>query len=1050
MPKVPLHALIWSSDQRLYECYTQGQLEQRFRPADEARWLTWLREVSSFAFHGASGSLNVYLEGRPRGGQYWYAYHTDRDRTRKRYLGRMASVSLAHLEETARALSHEHKPAPATEQDVTLLSTKLAPPRLPSSLVERARLLTALEGALAIPLTLLSASAGWGKTTLLSAWASRHPRAVAWLSLDSLDNDLFRFWAAVIAALRTCLPGVGASALAMAYSPQPPPFPSLLTALLNELTEVGDQSAPILLLLDDYQVIEDQAIHEAVAFWVEHLPVNVHLLISSRVDPDLPLPRWRVRGQLAEIRAADLRFCPEEAGTFLRQGMGLSLSEEEVAALEKHTEGWVAALQLAALSMRKREDPGAWVSDFVGSHRYLLDYVQQEILAQLPETLQDFLLHTSILTSMNAALCQAVTAGQGEPSCQQMLVALEHANLFVVPLDEQRQWYRYHDLFREALLARLHVSQPELVSLLHIRAARWYEATAELREAITHAFAAPDHSFAASLIEQAAPHFWLSGEARTILTWVLALPDAFLYAHARLALDAALRSFNSVHFSTELVHASMSAQLEQTIARLEKILSRMPEQEPCDTERVLLERRLRVLQALSEDRAIHKSGDTKRLWHLAEALEALPADLEASWNMIPLSITSWLTVMVLGEGVQLLPRLLSAKQGVIEAGDHLAAIRVMNRLALVYTRAGQLQLAYRECREALALLLLSGGHTAEAGYLYYSLFNVSYARNRLEEASDALHRLLGIAQDWQHVELLILGHLCSVQLSLAAGKLAAAREGLHRADALIEQEGFTNHAHWVIRARVRCWLAQGNLAQADDWAAQITFPPHTRDLLRKEEVLMLVRVFLAQQQYSQAVEILSRCREHLDLPADGKTTIDFLALTVVALHQSRKRAQARTVAARLLALTEPEGNMRVYLDLGVPMKQVLLTLLDPTLEQVDLSPTLTRSFLANLVTAFEQEEQQERTSPVVEPLPEHPLADPGKQKDASLVPVEPLTQREQEVLRLLSEGASNQEIADALVIELSTVKKHVSNLLGKLGAESRTQAIAQARTLSLL
>ncbi len=304
MPRVPLHALIWSSDQRLYESYMQGQLEQRFQPGDEAAWLAWLREVTSFAFHGACGSLNVYQEARPRGGGYWYAYHTDRGGTHKRYLGRTASVSLARLEAVAQALSNASENVfssaspsslPASlqaEQRLTLLSTKLSVPRLPGSLVERDRLQAPLDEALSTPLTLLAASAGWGKTTLLSTWANRHPRAVAWLSLDSLDTDPFRFWAAVIAALRTRVPGIGALALALLRSPQPPPFSAILTALLNDLAE---HVAPLVLLLDDYQVIDDPLIQESVTFWVEHLPAHVHLLLSSRVDPDLPLPRWRAR-----------------------------------------------------------------------------------------------------------------------------------------------------------------------------------------------------------------------------------------------------------------------------------------------------------------------------------------------------------------------------------------------------------------------------------------------------------------------------------------------------------------------------------------------------------------------------------------------------------------------------------------------------------------------------------------------------------------------------------------------------------------------------------
>ncbi len=544
MPKPSLHALTWSQEHQHYELHMHGQLHQCFPRGDESAWLTWLAEHTAFAFVGQHGRISVIKEARERGTGYWYAYRRQDRHTSKRYLGPTAKVTLVRLEEVAQALLSGPSPpslaslqtqreaeagSPGTsrkaEQGMTLLSTRLSHPRLPISLVERDRLLSDLDAALSTPLTLLSASAGWGKTTLLSTWASRHPHQVAWLSLDALDNDPTRFWLAVIAALRTCASGVGEIALALLRSPEPPPLSAILTALLNELAGASEQTAPILLLLDDYQVIEEQTIHETLTFWLEHLPARVHLLISSRVDPELPLSRLRVRGQLVEIRATDLRFSREEVSTFLRHAMGLSLSEAEVLALERRTEGWAAGLQLAALSLRKQEDRSAWITAFTGSHRYLLDYVQEEILARQPVALRDFLLHTAVLSRMSAALCQAVT---GEPASQVVLETLERANLFLVPLDEERQWYRFHDLFRETLLARLQATQPERVPRLHLLAARWYEAQGEVREAIAHQLAAADFSSAARLLEREASHLWLSGEAQTVQTWLAALPDAVL------------------------------------------------------------------------------------------------------------------------------------------------------------------------------------------------------------------------------------------------------------------------------------------------------------------------------------------------------------------------------------------------------------------------------------------------------------------------------------------------------------------------------------------
>ncbi len=342
MPRVPLHALIWSRGQGGYALYMQDRLVQQVQPGDEAAWLAWLREVSSFAFRGVSGSLNVYLEARSPGGQYWYAYHTSRDRTRKRYLGRTETLSLARLEETARALGPEQPPVQALDQGMTLLSGRLAPPRLPGALVERERLLSVLDGALAAPLTLLSAPAGFGKTTLLSAWANRRKSQVAWLSLDELDTSPTRFWVALIAALRRCGrfgPQLGETVVALLQSPQPPPLSSCLSALLQELESREAHPAPIVLILDDYQVIEEPAIHQSLAFFLEHLPAHLHVILSSRVDPDLPLARLRVRGQMTEIREADLCFSLQEASHYLGQLLSPPLSAEEVSLLVNRTEG---------------------------------------------------------------------------------------------------------------------------------------------------------------------------------------------------------------------------------------------------------------------------------------------------------------------------------------------------------------------------------------------------------------------------------------------------------------------------------------------------------------------------------------------------------------------------------------------------------------------------------------------------------------------------------------------------------------------------------------
>jgi ATP/maltotriose-dependent transcriptional regulator MalT len=573
-----------------------------------------------------------------------------------------------------------------------------------------------------------------------------------------------------------------------------------------------------------------------------------------------------------------------------------------------------------------------------------------------------------------------------------------------------------------------------------------------------------EYSYAASLLERAAPSLWLSGEAQAVLTWLAALPDAVLSSHARLALDTALHLLESLHMTVRASYVRPLALVERTMARVEAVLRR--QEEPTarseadealpalpDTEVAVLQRRLRLLRALIATRELIFRGEAEGLRHLAQEIEGLDEREEVSWKMISLSLTFWLTEALQREGAILIKRLLEAKRETLEALDHRASVRVRLWLAFAYLRAGRLRLVEQECLEGLALVEQIGEQTAMTGYLHSFLAYTFYARNRLEEASGSLQQALRIAQSWQQADLLIEGNLTLAQVELARGDLATADQALHQAEALSLQERLATAAFGVEAARVQYWLAAGDLDQASDWAERVAFSPQTCNPNHKGAFLKQVRVSLAQQQYPQAIEVLERFSVVLDWPGDIENTIQFLALQVVALHYGGKQEQVQAVVARLLTLTELEGNIRVYLDLGEPMKQVLKTLLAAPHEQPEhthraLTPS--RSFVAKLLVAFEHEEQHGRTSPLAKPIPSQALDLPAKLPAASSAPLEPLTRREQEVLRLLAEGASNQEIATTLVIQLSTVKKHVSNLLGKLGAESRTQAIAQARARSLL
>jgi LuxR family maltose regulon positive regulatory protein len=487
------------------------------------------------------------------------------------------------------------------------------------------------------------------------------------------------------------------------------------------------------------------------------------------------------------------------------------------------------------------------------------------------------------------------------------------------------------------------------------------------------------------------------------------------------------------------VEVVLQRQQESTAGpEAEETLSALPEAEVA-----LMERRIRLLRALIAARASLTRGDAARMRLLAQETEALSEQEELSWKLIALWITVWLIDMLQCEGALLIGRLLEAKQQATEAGDQRATIRVMRWLASAYLRAGRLHLVEQECLEALAIQEPIGEHFAVTGYFHFFLAQSDYACNRLEAAAGSLQHLLRIAQTWQHAHLQIVGNMYLAQLSLASGDLAAAEQALQKAEELVQQERFATDASEVVAARVQYWLAAGNLAAAGTWAKQVVFSLETWDPYREGEFLMLIRVYLAQQQYAQALAALSGFSAELDRPGAIDTTIQFLALQVVALYCGGQSAQGRAVAARLLALTEPEGYIRVYLDLGEPMQRLLQSLRGPPHDQENDLPPASVAFVTKLVAAFPRTESPGlRTE--YQSL-EHSVLSPG---GSALV--EPLTPREQQVLRLLLAGASNQQIASELVISLATVKKHVSNLLGKLGVASRTQAIARARDWSHL
>jgi LuxR family transcriptional regulator, maltose regulon positive regulatory protein len=917
-----------------------------------------------------------------------------------------------------------------------LLVTKFTIPPLRAQLLPREHLIAVLNQSRSVPLILLSASAGFGKTTLLSAWASQSTSQVAWLSLDDQDNDPTRFWAYVIAALRhggSRLSAVGEAAEVLLQSPQPPLLTGALTPLINELAALEQETV---LILDDYHVISEQAIHESLQFLLDHLPACLHLLLASRGDPKLALTRLRARGQVVEIRETDLRLRGEEAAKFLTQIMDLDISEEDIGRLETRTEGWIAGLQLAALSMRRHDDLPAFVKAFTGSHRLILDYVQEEILDPLPEAQQRFLLQTAVLERMNAEVCQALT---GERASQQMLESLERANLFVIPLDEERRWYRFHTLFREVLLARLQATQPEQVARLHRTAALWYQQQAWPHEAIPHALATRDYFFVAELLEGCVERLYLQGELKTLLAWIKLLPKEVLRAHPLLATSYIL-AFNMVYpFSDqeERVHLhQLRAGVEQPLQSEDLSLA----------ERDRLRYRLTILDGWGLMARALSNGDVEQLsslGRLAEQVQHMPQDDDTMWQQYKLApfAVAW---RMAGNFPPMVAALQESQKRTRATQNRYQESQILWGLIAALIASGQLRQAYDRCQELQQLVDSLGGPLPVAAYPDVFQAQLAYAWNQLDGAKSAAQKAIENTTPLQYMDILIIAYEVLFRVCIAQSDLKGAEQAVREMERLIQSTGIPLFRPWIEGLQAHLWLARGDLTRAVDWAEHTSYRQDALFYSKEIAYLAIVRVYLAEQQYPLALQWLTALLSSAEQVARVGSMISILALQVAALQASGATQEARRVLLRLLTLAEPEGYIRVFLDAGDPVYQALRALL--TTEQENISPVLA-SYAHSVIDVFASEQRQTATEQSI-PLVSTSL--PRTRSQAASPLLEPLTPREEEVLHLLAEGATNQEIADHLVVSLTTVKKHVGSLLLKLAAENRTHAVVRARELSLL
>jgi LuxR family maltose regulon positive regulatory protein len=905
-----------------------------------------------------------------------------------------------------------------------LLVTKFIIPPLRTELLPRVALIERLNRYCTLPLVLLSAGAGFGKTTLLSVWASQSPHLVAWLSLDSLDNDPLRFWNAVIAALRTCLPTVGDAALAQLQAPQPPQLIPLLTSLINDLATQGQQ---IVLIVDDYHLIEEPAVHTSLSFLLDHAPTCLHLLLSSRVDPPLAFSRWRARGQMAEMRDLDLRVSEQETSLFLQEIMGLHLDAEDEYRLRQRTEGWLVGLQLAALSLARQDNPSAWVSAFSGSQRLILDYLHDEILAHQQPAIRRFLLRVCILPRMNASLCQAVT---GKAGCQQMLEALERSNLFVVALDEQRQWYRFHDLFREALLARLQVMNADLAPRLYERAARWYEQQGLLADAIEAALSAGAFERAASLIEHHIDPASHRNEYHTLCRWLEQLPKETIQAQPSLCFWYAL----AIMYTTPRRDPASWARIKPLLLWAEQGFQASDQREQL-AEVLELDATLAFFQ-----------GDLASELALVEQVSPLVS--EHSVMSVNDCLFRGERQLLAGQLDVAWQRFLEGQKIAEETGALPAGIGASLWLGEVCRARGELERASHYYHQALAqaesdpeisqqqLMTETGDRELFfVSWAYHDLAQLAYEWNDLEAAQQYLLQVQARGEDpEQEIHILTSGGLIRTRLLHRCGEAVQAQNLLDRWE---RQARFP----WVLRAihaaRARLQLEVGNLPAVERWSRTkdqfFGFPLREQDralpsVFQEEEALLVVRLLLAQEKTEEALQELASWKEQAQAQGRMQTFLEILILEALAHFAARSLPPARSTLLQALRLAQPENYQRLFLDEGRPMQ----VLLKSTLKEIQ-EPELAL-YLRRLLEEFEREQG---------PAPSSPMP------DASAL-LEPLTSQEQRVLRLLAEGASNQQIAAQLVIELSTVKKHMTNLLAKLGATNRTQAVVRAREYDLL
>lgn len=1050
MPKKNAWRMCWSAELALYECWQQRGQGNSIAADDQQALQNWLSGVTSFAFSGQAGICTLRLERSPQGHGYWYAYRRDGKHVHKKYAGKSEDVTIKRLEQVAFLLTTTCAEPSATtqristqsfneptQQDDPFLEAKLRIPSAPLHVLPRPQLLTRLQNALVRPLTVISAPAGSGKSTLVSSWLAQQKAIRAgWITLEQDDNEPGRLWRLLFTAFERLCPGTGEGPLTLLKTRRQPRSERMLIVLLNQL-ETRKQE--MVLVLDDFHSISDATLLHELTFLLERIPRHVHVMLSTRNDPPMSLARLRVNEQLLELRGTDLNFTLEETRAFLHRKGKRALSSEEIETLFARTEGWIAGLQLVAILLRERETSSDLMEVLKGGHRNITDYLVQEVLNQLPEPFQQFLFSTSILERLQGKLCEAVS---GQADGQATLHRLEQANLFLIPLDDRRQWYRYHHLFAQMLRQQLVQKEPELIPILHRRAMHWFAKQGMIAEAIGHAREIGDVAMIATLTETTGIHMVMQNKVASLMPWVNLLPRDMLLTHPVLFVYVCwdmitinryptavnmLQEYAHFHHLPSLATEDVDA-LEQTLCA--HLLAERMAQTSVD-ERIredTVERFLHLYGTL----AVLRDNRVEFCEELSRRADKYVQRFDKGDRGL-----SWLLALWEGDVYRAIKQLEETLSAMLANTYNVLGFSLFSTLTHLLTLTGQL---YKTERLAQRIMQVKPTPTLrlQQGPACVALGTLAYEWNRLEEADIYLQKGITLCRQFDNAESLLNGLYWLVKLRLLQGDENGASALIRENEAVLrslgEESVDLNRALMAWRAKVA--LAWGDTKSARRWIQEVEVEmPLTLPFnpILEECYLLQARILLCAERWSEVEPLLSLLAMAAESQQRRGSLLKIQIYQVLLSQAQGEQEQALSRLACVLKEGEEEGCLRILLDEGATMLTLLTELQrSRATTKGSIHKGFSLPYLNQLLLLLNKEIEERKRR--------------GKKEQLL---IEPLSKRERDVLQLMSEGKSNYEIAQHLVIAVSTVKTHLNTIYGKLQVQSRTQALVRARTLHL-